>query len=141
MDQLISDRLELVVTLRQTKVYRTTRRRVTLGPVTANFLTVTMLLGSTFVVALVLGFMFGRRSVQKHLAAAPQRFDELSAELNAAREESAKWKSASEKWQAASEQWQSASESWQSAANSYEETAESLKEVIRLKDVELESKK
>ena len=96
---------------------------------------------STFVIGVVLGLMMGRRSMHKHLEAAPQRFDELSAELDAARDESAKWKSASEKWQAASEQWQSASESWQSAAISYEETAESLKEVIRHKDTQLESNK
>jgi len=112
--------------------------------VTANFSTVVVLLGigvSACVIGLVVGLALGRRSMLKHLAAAPQRFDELSAELDTAREESAKWKSASEKWQGASESWQSASESWQSAANRFEETVESLEEVIRLKDVELESKK
>lgn len=93
---------------------------------TANFSTAVVLLGvgvSAFVIGPVLGLALGRRSMLKHLAAAPQRFDELSAELDTAREESAKWKSTSEKWQGASE-------SWQSAANRFEETVESLEEVI-----------
>ena len=110
---------------------------------TSNFLTVAGLLSiaaGSLVVGLLLGMMIGRRSMNKHLAAAPQQFNELSARLEIALEAAAKWQSASEKWQSASEKWQTASESWQYASNRYEETIESLKEVIRLKDAELEAK-
>jgi SMC interacting uncharacterized protein involved in chromosome segregation len=110
--------------------------------VTAIFLTVAGLVSlavGSLVVGLLLGMMIGRRSMNKHLAAAPQQFNELSAQLDAALEAAAKWQGASEKWQNASEKWQSASESWQSASNGFEETIESLREVIRLKDAELEA--
>ena len=96
-------------------------------------------MGALFV-GLLLGMMIGRRSINKHLEAAPQKFSELSAQLDAALEASAKWQTASESWQNASEKWQSASESWQSASNHLEETVESLREVIRLQNVELEAK-
>ncbi len=87
----------------------------------------------SLVVGLFLGTMIGRRSMNKHLEAAPRHLNDLSAQLATALETSAKWQSASEKWQ-------SASESWQTASMRYEETTESLGEVIRLKDVELEAK-
>jgi hypothetical protein len=77
--------------------------------------------------------MIGRRSMNKHLEAAPMQLKDLSARLATALETSAKWEDASEKWQ-------SASESWQTASIRFEETTESLGEVIRLKDVELEAK-
>lgn len=84
-------------------------------------------------VGLLLGTMIGRRSMNKHLDAAPMQVNELSARLATALETSATWESASQKWQ-------SASESWQTASTRYEETTESLGEVIRLKDLELEAK-
>ena len=87
----------------------------------------------SLVVGLFVGAMIGRRSMKKHLDAAPMQFNELSAQLAAAMETSAKWQDASEKWQ-------SASESWQTASMRYEEATESLGEVIRLKDLELEAK-
>jgi hypothetical protein len=87
----------------------------------------------SLVVGLLVGAMIGRRSMKKHLDAAPMQFNELSAQLATAMETSAKWQDASQKWQ-------SASESWKTASMRYEETAESLKEVIRLKDLELEAK-
>ncbi|MGH9971803.1 MAG: hypothetical protein ACREBG_28975 [Pyrinomonadaceae bacterium] len=87
----------------------------------------------SLVVGLLLGTMIGRRSMKKHLDAAPMQLNELSAQLAAAMETSAKWQDASEKWQ-------SASESWQTASMRYEETTGSLEEVIRLKDLELEAK-
>jgi hypothetical protein len=87
----------------------------------------------SLIVGLLLGMMIGRRSMNKHLDAAPMQLNELSAQLAAALDTSAKWQDASEKWQ-------SASESWQTASMRYEETTESLGEVIRLKDVELEAK-
>jgi hypothetical protein len=89
-------------------------------------------LGS-LVVGFFLGTMIGRRSMNKHLDAAPMQLNELSARLAAALDTSAKWQDASQKWQ-------SASESWQTASMRYEETTESLEEVIRLKDLELEAK-
>jgi hypothetical protein len=101
---------------------------------TPDFLPVagTLALGS-LVVGFFLGTMIGRRSMNKHLDAAPMRSNELSAQLAAALDTSAKWQDASQKWQ-------SASESWHTASMRYEETTESLKEVIRLKDLELEAK-
>ena len=84
-------------------------------------------------VGLFLGTMIGRRSMNKHLDAAPVQVNELSARLATALETSSTWESASQKWQ-------NASESWQTASMRYEEAAESLEEVIRLKDVELEAK-
>ena len=89
-------------------------------------------LGS-LVVGLFVGAMIGRRSMKKHLDAAPMQFNELSAQLAAAIETSAKWQDASQKWQ-------SASESWQTASMRYEEATASLGEVIRHKDLELEAK-
>jgi transposase len=103
---------------------------------TSGFLTVAgpiILAVGFLVVGLFLGTMIGRRSMKKHLEAAPMQFRELSERLDAALE-------TSEKWQNASEKWQSASESWQTASHRFEETTESLKEVIRLKDVALEAK-
>ena len=87
----------------------------------------------SLVVGVFVGAMIGRRSMKKHLDAAPMQFNELSAQLAAALETSAKWQDASQKWQ-------SASESWQTASMRYEETTESLGEVIRFKDLELEAK-
>src|SRR5687767_828320 len=84
-------------------------------------------------VGLFLGTMIGRRSMKKHLDAAPMQVNELSAQLATALETSASWQNASQKWQ-------SASESWQTASTRYEEATESLGEVIRLKDLELEAK-
>jgi len=84
-------------------------------------------------VGLFLGTIIGRRSMNKHLDAAPMQVNQLSARLATALETSATWESASQKWQ-------SASESWQTASVRYEETADSLGEVIRFKDVELEAK-
>ena len=85
------------------------------------------------VAGLLLGAMIGRRSMNKHLDAAPMQVNELSARLATALETAATWESTSQKWQ-------SASESWQTASMRYEEAAESLDKVIRLKDVELEAK-
>ena len=87
----------------------------------------------SLIVGLFVGAMIGRRSMKKHLDAAPMQFNELSAQLTDAMETSAKWQDASEKWQ-------SASESWETASLRYEEATESLGEVIRLKDLELEAK-
>jgi len=88
---------------------------------------------SGLVLGLFVGAMIGRRSMKKHLDAAPMQVTELSAQLAAAMETSAKWQDASQKWQ-------SASESWETASSRYEEANESLGEVIRLKDLELEAK-
>ena len=88
---------------------------------------------SGLLVGLFVGAMIGRRSMQKHLDRAPYQFNELSAQLAAALETSAKWQDASQKWQ-------SASESWQTASERYEQANESLGEVIRLKDLELQDK-
>jgi hypothetical protein len=54
---------------------------------TENFLTGAGLLSiavGNLVVGLLLGLMIGRRSMNKHLAAAPQQFNELSAQLETA---------------------------------------------------------
>jgi sensor c-di-GMP phosphodiesterase-like protein len=88
---------------------------------------------ASFVVGFFLGTMIERRSMNKHLEAAPMQLNQRSERLATALEASAKWESASAKWQ-------SASESWQTASTLYKETTESLEEVIRLKDVELEAK-
>src|SRR5688572_18343372 len=92
-----------------------------------------ILAASGLVVGLFIGAMIGRRSMKKHLDAAPIQVNELSAQLAAAMDTSAKWQDASQKWQ-------SASESWETASLRYEEATESLGEVVRLKDLELEAK-
>ena len=99
-----------------------------------------MLAVGSLVVGLLLGTIIGRRSMNKHLEAAPMQLKDLSARLATALETSGKWENASHEWQSASQKWQSASESWQTASVRFEETTQSLGEVIRLKDVELEAK-